>query len=64
MGVIFLGLFGEEPEKFKLICPKCGSENTEIGTYRYDTIYCTCLDCRYSDLPYESEYDYESRMEG
>lgn len=47
-----MGSSEEDLETFKLICPKCESENTVIATYRYDTIYCECLDCGYDDLPY------------
>lgn len=55
-----MGFLGDEDfESFRLICPKCGSENTEIGTYRYDTIYCECLDCEYNDLPFARENEYE-----
>jgi ssDNA-binding Zn-finger/Zn-ribbon topoisomerase 1 len=48
----------EVKEKFKIICPKCGSDNTRIyhhNIYEYEG--CICNDCKYDDSTYDDDLD-------
>lgn len=46
-------------EKFKVICPKCSSENTGIYfDFIHEEIVCNCRDCGYDD---SSDYEKQSK---